>query len=164
MTLREFEHLLDVYGADRTRWPLAARVSAAARLTTDGEARRLLREAEALDAVLLRTSEPDDADVARLTDRIVAAARTAPRLAATSQTSTPPQVHPSGRLGGNGRDLMRRGAALLAASLMMGIFIGQSQLGARAVPAREELTGIGSSASADRLAMLDLHIDAVDED
>jgi hypothetical protein len=58
-----------------------------------------------------------------------------------------------------------RGAALLAASLVIGIFVGQSQLGARAVPALEDLTGMSTSAaSAERLAMLDLHIEAVDED
>ena len=57
-----------------------------------------------------------------------------------------------------------RGAALLAASLVLGIFVGQSPLGARAVPALEELTGINPTGSSARLAMLELHIEAVDED
>lgn len=165
MTLPDFERLLDVYGADRTRWPLTARASAAARLAADAGARKLLAEAEALDAVLLHTAEPDKTDVAALAERIVAAARTAPRVAASDRVASAPVALPRQHrmTVAPGRDAVR-GVALLAASLLIGVFVGQSQLGARAVPALEELTGIASPASVDRLAMLDLHMEGVDED
>ena len=165
MTLPDFERLLDVYGADRTRWPLAARASAAARLASDVTARKLLTEAEALDTVLLHTAEPDKTDVVALAERIVAAARAMPRSAGSEGvTSVPVGLPRQHRMTvASGRDAVR-GAALLAASLLIGVFVGQSQLGARAVPALEELTGIASPASVDRLAMLDLHMEGVDED
>ena len=48
MTIAEFERLLDVYGSDRTRWPVEARASAGHLVARDRAARRLLAEAEAL--------------------------------------------------------------------------------------------------------------------
>lgn len=168
MSLADFEHLLEVYGADRTRWPIATRASAAACLASSPAARKLHSEAKALDAVLLRSEDPDKQEVAALVERIVAASRVTPRLPMPSDE----RVIASRPLADGvaarsrviaGKDWMR-GVALLAASLVVGIFVGQSQLGARAVPALEDLTGISASRSADRLAMLDLHIEAVDED
>ncbi len=174
MSLSEFEHLLEVYGADRTRWPIAARASAAACLASSASARKLHSEAGALDAVLLLSEEPDKKDVTALIERIVAASQTTPRLTAPASEMTDVSRRPAGRVvtpkskivAGKvvaGRDWMR-GVAVLAASLVIGIFVGQSQLGARAVPALEDLTGISAAQSADRLAMLDLHLEAVDED
>lgn len=169
MSLADFEHLLEVYGSDRTRWPIAVRASAAACVASSAAARRLLSEAEALDALLLRSEDPDKQAVSALVERIVAASGATPRVPAHSDT----MIDASRRAAESSpkakskviasKDWMR-GIALLAASLMIGIFVGQSQLGAGAVPALEDLTGISASRSADRLAMLDLHIEAVDED
>ena len=167
MTLADFERLLDVYGADRTRWPLAARASAATRVAADAKARTLLAEAEALDAVLLRAPEPGGSDVSALADRIVAAALRAPRLASSggppASASVPvvavtrtPQRAPD-------RTPMRA-AAVLAASMMIGIFVGQSQWGANALPAFEQLTGMTLPSNAERIALADLHVEAMDDD
>ena len=41
MTIAEFERLLDVYGSDRTRWPVEARASAGHLVARDRAARRL---------------------------------------------------------------------------------------------------------------------------
>lgn len=170
MSVRDFEHLLEVYGADRTRWPIAARAAAAACLAADQEARRLLTEAKALDAVLMHAEEPHKTDIGALVERIVAATKEVSRPAvvashpvAAANSSVDGSLAVSRPIIAK-KDWMR-GAALLAASLVIGIFVGQSQLGARAVPALEDLTGMSASAtSAERLAMLDLHIEAVDED
>src|SRR5215470_13350834 len=83
MTLLEFERLLDVYGSDRTRWPVDARASAGQLAARDPAARRLLGEAEALDRVLERAPLPSLASEAALADRIIAAAQRTPRMVRT---------------------------------------------------------------------------------
>ena len=80
MTIADFERLLDVYGSDRTRWPVEARASAGQLVARDKAARRLLAEAEALDRTLERAPLPSLAEEAALADRILAAARRSPRM------------------------------------------------------------------------------------
>lgn len=169
MTLADFARLLDVFGADRVRWPLAVRASAAQRLSSDPVAQRLLAEAEALDAVLLHSIEPTPSDIASLADRIVFAAVT---VAQTAASQEPRMERPGARAVASSASPARldwsydftRVAALLAASLMIGMFVGQSDVGARVVPALEDLTSLTSPLSAERVAMQDLHFEAVDED
>lgn len=163
MTLRDFENLLEVYGADRTRWPLAARAKAMARLASDGTAQRLMAEAEALDAVLLQGPEPAGAEVMALADRIIAATRATPRVVASGRPVVQPLAAPPVRKVVFDHSLWRA-MALLAASLMIGIFAGQSQIGAGAVPAFEALTDTTFLASYERLALADIHLDQVEED
>jgi hypothetical protein len=166
MTLTEFEHLLDVHGADRTRWPLAARASAAALVDSDRTARRLLAEAEALDSVLAQagTRAPDDPALSALADRIMLAAQRAPRLVANKAA---PAMDGARRdaVGDQRRAVGRdswRGIAVLAASLMIGIFVGQTQFAAGALPAIEALSGV--TFGADKMAMLATDLDASEVD
>jgi hypothetical protein len=165
MTRQDFQHLIEVYGAERTRWPLGARAGAAALLAADAEARRVLAEAAALDAVLARgvaDIAPDATVSSALAARIVAAAAKAPRLAAISEPSGPLRV--SGRpVSKDARTDIWRAAAVLAASMVLGVFVGQSQLGAQALPKIAALAGV-SFASADRLAMAEIEIEATDVD
>jgi len=166
MTLNEFEQLLHIYGADRTRWPLSARAGAVTLLASDRGAQRLLDEAAALDAVLSHVAEPDVAVTATLVDRIIAVSQRSPRL--VCRTEHPGQLPGSARSANIGRrshdtDLWR-GIAALAASLVIGIFAGQSQFAAGAVPALEALAGISLPGSADRLAMADIQLEAENED
>ena len=163
ITLADFARLLDIYGADRTRWPLAVRASAATRLTADTKARLLLAEAEALDTVLLRAPEPEGADVSALADRIIAAALRAPRLAASSGPAAPAIAAPRTTHRASDRAPMRA-AALLAASMMIGIFVGQSQWGANAVPLVEQLTGITLQSNSERTLLAEFHVEAIDDD
>jgi hypothetical protein len=164
MTRHDFQNLLDVYGANRTRWPLSARAGAAALLTADQDARRMLAEAAALDAILARGvagMAPDDGATSALAARIVAAAAKTPRMIAPE----PPKRH---RLSapvraGQGRTDIWRATALLAASMVLGVFVGQSQLGAHALPKIAALAGV-SLASAERLAMADIEVEASDVD
>src|SRR4029078_10126008 len=88
MTITDFERLLDVYGSDRTRWPVEARASAGQLVARDKAARRLLAEAEALDRALERAPLPSLAEEAALADRILAAARRSPRMVPVVRTES----------------------------------------------------------------------------
>ena len=154
MTLADFERLLDVYGGDRTRWPAEARAAAAQLVARDAKARRTLAEAESLDRVLERAPLPSLAVEAALAERIVAAAQRSPRIVkiAGGQSSVvslpdgqalPPQRSASWKLG---RLREVRAATLLAASLMVGIFIGISNVPQSVVPALADLAGTDQGA------------------
>jgi hypothetical protein len=143
MTLAEFERLLDVYGGARTRWPAEARAAAAQLVARDAKARRLLVEAEALDRLLERAPLPSLAIEAALAERIVAAAQRSPRIVRTAPGSAvvvpmvaekavprEPAVPWKRQL--FGADV--RAAAVLAASLAVGVFIGMSNVPQSVVP------------------------------
>src|SRR5438874_6759746 len=85
MTIADFERLLDVYGSDRSRWPVEARAGAGHLVARDKAARRLLAEAEALDRTLERAPLPSLAEEAALAERILAAARRSPRMVPTAK-------------------------------------------------------------------------------
>ena len=163
MTLTEFERLLEVYGSDRTRWPVAARASAGQLVTRLPAARRLLAEAEAVDRVLERAPMTSLAREAALAERIVAAARRSPRMVATSAATRPPADE--GELPDQPRWLTPRttfggAAGALAASLVLGVLIGLSSLSQSVLPALEQMTGIALSPTTSVIAQVDL----LDED
>jgi hypothetical protein len=150
MTLADFERLLDVYGGDRTRWPAEARAAAAQLAARDARARRILAEAEALDRVLERAPLPSLAVEAALAERIVAAAQRSPRIVKIpagqssvislpgSEALAQQQVRPWKR------QLLRgdvHAAAVLAASLVVGIFIGVSNVPQSVLPGLADLAG-----------------------
>ena len=143
MTLGDFERLLDVYGGDRARWPAEARAAAGQLVSRDGNARRMLAEAEALDRVLERAPLPSLAVEAALADRIITAAQRSPRLVKVagekpvSIAGTSPQAGSEQRVVPWKQRLLRpdvRRAAVLAASLVAGIMIGVSNVPEAVVP------------------------------
>jgi len=159
MTMADFERLLDVYGSDRTRWPVAARASGGQLVARDRAARRLLAQAECLDRVLERAPLPPLAREAALAERIVAVARRTPRMVATRPVpQTGPAAGPTdpapGLDPGAARDQrparvlrwptpeLGGAAGALAASLLLGIFIGLSGVSQNVLPALEQLTGL----------------------
>jgi hypothetical protein len=159
MTLTEFERLLEVYGSDRTRWPVAARASAGQLVARVPSARRLLAETEALDRVLERAPMTSLAREAALAERIVAAARRSPRMVAKSAGAAPPsgsvvasEVRQPRWLGG--------AAGALAASLVVGVLIGLSSLSQSVLPALEQMTGVALSPP----QSLTTQVDLLDED
>jgi len=150
MTLADFERLLDVYGGDRTRWPAEARAAAAQLVARDAKARRTLAEAESLDRVLERAPLPSLAVEAALAERIVAAAQRSPRIVKTAGGQSPvvslpeDRAVPPPRTASRKFGLLRgeiRAAAVLAASLMVGIFIGISNVPQSVMPALADLAG-----------------------
>ena len=177
MTIAEFERLLDIYGSDRTRWPVEARASAGHLVARDRAARRLLAEAEALDRALERAPLPTLAQEAAIAERIVGAAKRTPRVvpaakaAPAQQTSRGADNHSADnvvRLSGlrqraqrlTGRSSLGGVAGALAASLVVGILIGHSNLTQPVLPAIEQLTGITLGSNAPVVAQIDL----LDED
>jgi len=173
MTIAEFERLLEVYGADRTRWPVEARAGAGQLVARDRAARRLLAEAEALDRVLERAPLPSLAREAELAERIVAAARRSPRMVPSSRADAT-RPAPAAAGGGNVVSLsgpqagsrrlpvraMGGAAGALAASLLLGIYLGLSSLSQGVVPALEQLTGLTLTPGNAAVAQVDL----LDED
>ncbi len=58
MTLDQFLKMLDLYGADLTRWPAAKRAAAADLVSRSAEARRALDEAGEFDRLLDLVDDP----------------------------------------------------------------------------------------------------------
>jgi hypothetical protein len=154
MSVAEIEQLLDVYGADRMRWPTEARAAAAQLVAKDAEARRLVAEAEALDRVLGSAPVPGLAVEAVLAERIVAAAQRSPRIvklddarpvaAAPVQTVSMPVAATASprRVWLLGRHA--RAVGLLAASLVIGVVLGSSELTPQLLPELADITGFTS--------------------
>ncbi len=105
--------LLDVYGAGRTRWPAAERLRFAPLLATDAEADRLVREAAAFDRLLDLAPRLAPERERAVAQRIIAAA--------IANRRAPAQALPRVV---QGRTPVWRAAALLAASLLVGVFAG----------------------------------------
>lgn len=149
--LTAFENVLDTFGGDPTRWPAEKRGRLMSLAAEDADAARLLREAKALDAVLTKAGGLPVRDTRALADRIAAAvANTAPGQPAQPQRGAEsvdgasgvviawPRSGENARAAGqaavgsapprNGLSSNWRTAALLAASLMVGIFVGVTDL------------------------------------
>jgi hypothetical protein len=161
MTMADLARLLDVYGAERTRWPAEARAAAAVLVTADAEARQLVVEAEALDRLLDRAPVPGVAAETALAERIVAAAQRSPRIVRlpsaqrVAEEASGGDAHPReaarlpAKVVARGRwraRLVSRevgAAGLLAASLVMGVVIGNSSLPPQLLPALADMAGLG---------------------
>jgi biopolymer transport protein ExbB/TolQ len=139
--LDELQAALDVAGARPGGWPEAQRARLAAFVESDEKAAALFAEAKALDRVLDRAQGAGGADIpAGLEARIVAAA---------NMTTQPPHHDRSRRKrsrkrASEGRRNVWQAAALLAASLIVGVFIG---LSGTASPVLNALNMIASSDS-----------------
>ena len=147
--IERLQMVLDVHGSDRDRWPAADRLELARLLVNDSEAQTLLSEAKAFDRLLDMAPRTSQARTQALAQRIIAAAKsegqrtddamqlpkseTLPRAAVPSHRRRPVAWTP-----GRSHAPMRS-VALLAASLLMGLFAGALVLpadvltGARAV-------------------------------
>lgn len=115
-TRAEFERILETFGADTARWPVGARTAFDRAAETDeGLARSLAAEA-AFDRLLARAPAADPRRVTALADRIVAASRRPD--ARMNQPPPARTIRPS--------LAAWPPAALLAASLALGVFFGVS--------------------------------------
>lgn len=122
--LQALSEVLDAFGADRTRWPCGAAERFALLLAKDAEAQERLAEAAALDRLLDTADAVAPAAPAGLADRIVAAAVAAPPRGARSGGSNVVVLRPPSA---PRQAPVRSGwqaAALLAASLVFGVYIG----------------------------------------
>ncbi|MHA1573552.1 MAG: hypothetical protein ACTSX8_06120 [Alphaproteobacteria bacterium] len=160
--LDALERLLDVYGADRTRWPARERLRFASLIADEPEAQRLMAEAVALDRLL------DVAPAARkdqeqgLTGRIVAAARGQQHNPLSVSQVSPavsnivklpawvrrPQI--AGAFGASDWPA----AGLLAASLVLGVMLGSAGMLDSTMQEVAEVAGLSSSLTVESQLML----------
>lgn len=188
MTLDDLKVALETYGADRTRWPAPVRHGLASVIAGDGEAARMLREAEALDRLLDMAPTVSDERVAAMAERIAAAASRQPRMVGGDVSvvtdSSGPEIRGSEirGFGIQGAQLaaarrtttvipFRRfehafAGAALAASLVLGVVVGQSSVITPALnPAAELLIGETlNDTSQQQLANIDEADGFLDED
>jgi hypothetical protein len=166
------EHLLEVYGADRTRWPARERLRFASLVAEDDGARRLVSEASALDSLLDLAPKASAAREQALKERIVAAAlrQTEPRFAVVARSTEP-------AAGGGWRAWAHRASALrapassgwaagglLAASLVVGVLLGSAGTFDTAVQQVAEATGYSAPDTSSHLALGDEMVSASDEE
>jgi hypothetical protein len=124
------ERLLDIYGADRTRWPARERLRFAGVISEDKTAAHMLAEADALDRLLEQAPRASSADVEALKERIMAAAlrAKAPQFAVVAGGKAAAGKVAAGRPAVVAR--FARGewpaAAMLAASLVLGVVLGST--------------------------------------
>lgn len=152
--LAAFEDNLDIHGSRTERWPEAARLRFEPLLERSARARELLAEARALDSVLDRAPLPDTQRMQALADRIVAMAA----AEATTKRSAAPVIDLATR-----KRLRRppapafrwKVASALAASLLVGIYLGSSPPATSAVEAIASAVGVPADAGGLDLVLLD---------
>jgi hypothetical protein len=160
--LDALERLLDVYGADRTRWPARERLRFASLITDEPEAQRLMAEAVALDRLL------DVAPAARkdqeqgLTGRIVAAARGQQHKPLRGSEVAPAISNIVKLPAWVRRPQIARAfgasdwpaAGLLAASLVLGVMLGSAGMLDSTMQEVAEVAGLSSSLTVEPQLML----------
>lgn len=145
--LAAFELMLDTFGGDAARWPADRAAGADVLLrrpdASGAAARRSLAAARALDRALAVAPELDIRRVAALTARIISQARApeiasnvVPLTAARRSRKTIAATMPATR-----RSWVT--AAMLAASLLVGIAIGPGSTGLPALHAAADAIGLG---------------------
>ena len=146
------ERLLDIYGADRTRWPARERLRFAGVVGDDTVAARMLAEAGALDRLLEQAPRASGADIDVLKERIVAAALRsgAPQLAVVAGGKAGVAQPSSARARGPAfAARFGRGqwpaAAMLAASLVLGVMLGSTGTLDSTLQEVADVAGFGST-------------------
>lgn len=171
--IERLETVIDVYGGDRDRWPAAERLALARLLTSDPEARKILAEARALDRVLDAAPALPRVAQEALARSIVTSARTEGRQSQAEASATSRRSLGSGNILRSPRPWSRppmsasgamRSAALLAASLVLGVLAGATFLSG-------ELQGTATIAGMTQEEMLqhqfmrdDDNLDAIEEE
>jgi hypothetical protein len=144
--LDKLEATLDTYGADRTRWPAPVRHALSGLIAGNAEAQKMLKDAEAFDRLLDKAPRYDAARLERLRERIAVAAARQPRLISTRPAEA-------------ARPVLRRYhglvATALAASLVLGIFAGQTSIVSRTADTILNGDGVGYASSSKQMAQTD---------
>jgi hypothetical protein len=161
--------LLEIHGADRTRWPARERLRFAGVISEDKTAAKLLAEAEALDRLLDQAPRASVAGIEALKERIVAAAlRThEPQLAVIAggkKVAVVPHAQ-RGRRSLTTRFVEWPAAAVLAASLVLGVMLGTTGTVGTAMQEVAQVAGFGNGTSdGAQLALGDDALGQIDED
>ncbi len=171
------ERLLEVYGAERTRWPARERLRFAGFIAEDETAKRLVSEASALDALLDLAPRASEAHERALQERIVAAAlrSSETKLAVVSGGGAAPRFPLRSRLfsltSGFGKAPVDRkwgrewpAAALLAASLALGVFLGSAGTFDSTVQQVADVAGLSAGTDSSQVALGDEIVASADGD
>lgn len=154
--LQRLATVLEAYGADPARWPQGERAALMALAAADPRAAGLVSEAHALDRLLATPPARDPAGEARLIAAIVARAEAkaqdtrpvASRAGVVDLASArdarrhPPTPQPRFRPAAG----TLRAAGLLAASLLVGLYLGVSGVAGPAVVGLAEVAGLETTA------------------
>jgi hypothetical protein len=162
------ERHLEIYGADQTRWPQEARERFAPLLEHHAGARVMLAEARALDRLLDCAPPPGIGRERALRDRIVAAvsndcvggrggqpAARVIELSPTWQRSRTAFAPPG---------TVWRTALLLAASLVLGVYLGAGGGLTPAVEVVAETVGLETQVEPYQLSLVDDDVPLAEED
>jgi len=161
MERQALEHLLDVCGADRTRWPARERLRFASFVSEDEEAQRLVAESAALGALLDRAPRASQDCEHVLKERIVAAAlrSSETKLAVVTAGGEAPALArlPTWLRGAAPARVRQRqewpAAAMLAASLVVGVMLGSAGTFDSTMQRVAEATGVATAAERSQLAL-----------
>jgi hypothetical protein len=163
--------LLDTCGADRTRWPARERLRFAGFISEDAEAQRMLSEARALDALLDCAPRASEEREHALKERIVASALRSGAtsfsvVAGSAQAAPAPQVAPE-----RGPVLRRfaaarewPAAAVLAASLVVGVMLGSAGTFDTTAQEMAEAAGFATAGAPSQLALGEEMLASADEE
>lgn len=166
------ERLLEIHGADRTRWPARERLKFAGLVSEDKQSARMLAEADALDRLLDRASRPSEENVEALKQRIVAAAlrQQRPQLSTIEGGGGKPETANKAWFGQLRRPSWKYSlsdlpaAAVLAASLVLGVMLGTTGTLDATMQQMAGVAGFSSSADATNLASNEEVLGSGDED
>ncbi len=145
-TIDGLTRLLDVFGADRSRWPARERLKYSGFILDHAGARRLVAEAEALDTLLDSAPEPKPANLEAVAARIMAATGTADLR---TRNITPLRPRAPAPHQDNDRLIGWPAAALLAASLVLGVFAGTTDFAQEPIQSIAALTAPAPDADDD---------------
>lgn len=160
--------LLEIHGADRTRWPARERLRFAGIISDDKGAARLVAEAEALDLLLDRVPRVSEAKIDALKERIVAAALRSerPKLAAVAGGRAAPSKAWLGQLRRPSWKSRSEwpAAAVLAASLVVGVALGSAGTFDTTMQRMASVAGLSTAGDGTNLALGEELLGSSDED
>ncbi|MEQ1696641.1 MAG: hypothetical protein ABL901_12435 [Hyphomicrobiaceae bacterium] len=145
--LQELNQLLETYGADMGRWPAADRISLSRFIAINPRAKAAVAEAAALDRLLDAAPRVSVARQRALAERIVTAAVASNPSVVKPGNVVPFRAAKSTTLPFFGGHARHAAGALLAASLVLGIFAGTSGQFSPAVDYVAEATGLSDEDS-----------------
>ncbi len=151
--IARLEQVLDIYGANPGRWPVAERAGLEVLVETQPQAQRLLGEAQALEQVMASSPAHKASDT--LKARIVAAAVKDTEREARVVPITAASVR-SGPSLDKRRARLIWPAAALAASFAFGLYLGVAGIGGQTFDGALQIALInGSGGDADTISWLD---------
>ncbi len=158
------ERLLEIYGADRTRWPARERLRFASLIANEPEAQRIVEEADALDRLLDVAPIVKEEQEQALSLRIMAAARVTESTSLSAGKAVPFAVSNIVKLPAWMRRPQSAGAfgasewpavGLLAASLVLGVMLGSAGTLDSTMQEVADVAGLSSSDAVETQLALD---------